>query len=106
VYCKDALFYDFKCEGKLKFLSNFPYYDFKVRSTNLLVYDDVKIEFFHKGGKSIKAFQFWFNTGFVDSTMILSLEKNMIEKASSDKKCAMFDRNFRIEIHMSEVKSY
>lgn len=38
--------------------------------------------------------------------MILSLEKSGIEKASSDKKCKKFDRNFRIEIHVSEIKNY
>jgi phosphatidylinositol-3,4,5-trisphosphate 3-phosphatase/dual-specificity protein phosphatase PTEN len=106
VKCKDATLYDYKSEGKLKFISNFPYYDFKIRSKSLLVYDDVKIEFFHKSSKSEKAFHFWFNTCFIDSSMVLSIEKKMIEKACSDKKHAIFDKNFRIEVHMSEVKNY
>lgn len=106
VYCKEALIYDYKSENKLEYLSKLPYYDFKIRSKNLLIYDDIKIEFYHKTNKSTKAFHFWFNTSFIDNSMILSLEKNVIEKASSDKKYKKFDRNFRIEVHMSEIKNY
>jgi phosphatidylinositol-3,4,5-trisphosphate 3-phosphatase/dual-specificity protein phosphatase PTEN len=106
VYSKNALVYDYKTEGKLDFLTKLPYYDFKIRSKSLLLYDDVKIEFYHKSSKSVKAFHFWFNTSFIDNSMILSLEKSMIEKASSDKKCKKYDRNFRIEVHVSEIKTY
>jgi len=34
------------------------------------------------------------------------LEKLQIEKAEKDKKHHVFDKNFRIEVHMSEVKNY
>ena len=34
------------------------------------------------------------------------MDKPMIEKASKDKKCVHFDRNFRIEVYMSRIKNY
>ena len=52
VKCKGVVVYDYKQEGKSKFLYKISYYDFKIKSVNLLVYDDVKIEFYHKGGLS------------------------------------------------------
>mmetsp|Transcript_5341 Transcript_5341/g.4922 ORF Transcript_5341/g.4922 Transcript_5341/m.4922 type:complete len:192 (+) Transcript_5341:786-1361(+) len=66
IYCKNVLLYDYKSEGNLKFLSGLPYFDFKINSTTVMAYDDVKIEFFHKNKKSEKAFHFWFNTSFAD----------------------------------------
>ena len=70
------------------------YYDFRIKSTNLLVYNDVKVEFFHVNPlskKKEKAFHFWFNTAFIDQSGVMSLDKPMIEKASKDKKCTKFD---------------
>ena len=34
------------------------------------------------------------------------MDKPMIEKAASDKNCSVFDRNFRMEVYMSEIKNY
>lgn len=71
------------------------YYDFRIKSTNLLVFGDVKIEFFHvnsmAANKREKAFHFWFNTSFIDQSGVISMDKPMIEKASKDKKCTKFD---------------
>lgn len=45
---KDVCIYDYKQEGRTKFLSSLSYYDFRIKNHNLLVYDDVKFEFYHK----------------------------------------------------------
>eukprot|EP00347_Sterkiella_histriomuscorum_P008249 403345808 len=104
---KDTTIYDYKQEGKTKFLSSLSYYDFRIKNHNLLVYDDVKIEFYNKNKLTQKKiFHFWFNTSFIDNSGVLSMDKPMIEKASKDKKCAVFDRNFRIEVYMSRIKNY
>ncbi len=97
----DTVIYDSKSEeqangsGKTKFLQDeLSYYDFRIKSTNLLVYNDVKVEFFHVNPlskKKEKAFHFWFNTAFIDQSGVMSLDKPMIEKASKDKKCTKFD---------------
>ena len=80
------------------------YYDFKIKSEKLLVYDDIKFEFFHRNKLSQqKIFHFWLHTSFLEKSGIVYIEKQMIEKASSDKRCSKFDKNFRIEIHMSET---
>lgn len=34
------------------------------------------------------------------------MDKPMIEKASKDKKCTKFDRNFRMEVYMSKIRNY
>ena len=55
----------------------------------------MKIEFFHvnslAANKKEKAFHFWFHTGFIDQSGVLSMDKPMIEKAAKDKKCTKFD---------------
>lgn len=48
IKCKNMVLYDYKQEGKTKILSSLSYYDFRIKTLNLLVYDDVKIEFYHK----------------------------------------------------------
>ncbi|CDW89841.1 phosphatidylinositol--trisphosphate 3-phosphatase and dual-specificity protein phosphatase pten [Stylonychia lemnae] len=104
---KDTVIYDYKQEGKSKFISSLSYYDFRISKANLLVYDDVKVEFFNKNKLSLKKiFHFWFHTAFIDNSGVLSMDKPMIEKASKDKKCSVFDRNFRIEVYMSKIKNY
>ncbi len=71
------------------------------------MFDDVKIEFYHRNKLTQKkVFNFWFNTSFIDNSGVLSMDKPMIEKAASDKKCRVFDSNFRIEVYMSEIKNY
>lgn len=73
----------------------------------MLVYEDVKIEFYHKTKLSPKKiFTFWFNTSFIDNSGLLSMDKPMIDKAAGDKKCKVFDSNFRMEVYMSEIKNY
>ncbi len=59
---------------------------------------DVKIEFFHKTktGKE-KMFHFWFNTFFVDGT-VLRLPKSEIDKANKDKKHKLFPASFVLEL--------
>jgi hypothetical protein len=89
----DHVIYDSKWEegpngsGKTPFLlDELSYYDFRIKSTSLLVYGDVKIEFFHvnslAANKKEKAFHFWFHTGFIDQSGVLSMDKPMIEKAA------------------------
>jgi len=88
-------------------LNALSYYDFRIKAANLLVLDDVKVEFFHKKLLTQKkVFHFWFNTSFIENSGVLSMDKPMIEKASNDKKNAVFDRNFRIEVYMSQIKNY
>ena len=88
----DCVIYDYKQEGKTKFLQDLSYYDFRIKSASLLVYDDVKVEFFHKNKLAQKkVFHFWFNTSFIDKSGVISMDKPMIEKASKDKKCSRFD---------------
>lgn len=79
------------------------YYDFFINSTELLVFDDVKIQFFHKNQRT---FHFWFNTWFIDSSGQLFLNKNMIDKASGDKHCLKYDINFSMKIFMTKVEEF
>ena len=113
----ENVIYDSKWEesaggaGKAKFLQDeLSYYDFRIKSANLLVHGDVKIEFFHVNQmpphKREKAFHFWFNTSFIDQSGVLSMDKPMIEKAAKDKKCSKFDQNFRIEVYTSQIVNY
>ena len=69
----------------------------------VLIYDDVKIEFFQgpKGDK--KLFHFWFHTSFIDSNGILFINKDMIENAHKDKKFVKYDRNFQIKVQLSRI---
>jgi len=60
----------------------------------VLIYDDVKIEFFNGPNQEKKLFHFWFHTSFVDSNGILLINKDMTENAHKDKKCLKYDRNF------------
>lgn len=80
------------------------YYDFNIKK-NLLVYDDVKIEFFHVKMFSLqKMFHMWFHTSFVDEeTGILPMNKSMIDKVCKDKKHVKYDEYFRIEIYTSKI---
>ncbi len=79
------------------------YHDFFIKSAELLVFDDVKIQFFHKNKKT---FHLWFNTWFIDSSGQLFLNKNMIDKASGDKRCLKYDVNFSMKIFMTRVEEF
>ena len=104
---KDQVIYDYKQEGKTKFLHSLSYYDFRIKSKSLLVFEDVKLEFYHKTKLSQKkVFTFWFHTSFIDSSGVLTMDKPMIDKAAGDKNCKIFDSNFRVEVYMSEIKNY
>lgn len=50
VICKGRIFYDYNKQEKpeVTFLRSISYHDFFINSTELLVFDDVKIQFFHK----------------------------------------------------------
>ena len=66
VICNGFVFYDYNKQEKDrsdKFLRSVSQHDFLIRATELLVYDDVKITFYNE---KKKAFQFWFNTWFID----------------------------------------
>jgi C2 domain of PTEN tumour-suppressor protein len=119
VICKDHVFYDYKNseneekkidgeqrESRSTFLRSISYHDFFIyesEKNELLVYDDVKIQFYHKDEKK---FHFWFNTEFIDSTGQLFLNKEMIDKASGDKKNHFFDKNFSIKVFMTKVDEF
>ena len=60
----------------------------------MLLYDDVKIEFYNGQKQEKKLFHFWFNTSFIDSNGVLFINKEMTEEAHKDKKCLKYDRNF------------
>ena len=84
VSCKGHIFYDYKKLEKpdSTFLRSISYHDFfiyeKDEDNELLVYDDVRIQFYHNKGK---VFHFWFNTWFVDKEGFCFLNKEMIDKA-------------------------
>ena len=70
-----------------------------------MIYDDVKIEFYH-GKKREKLFHFWFHTSFIDSNGVLEITKEMTENAHKDKKCKIYDRNFQIRVQLSKIDQF
>ena len=79
------------------------YYDFHIRGKeDLLVYDDVRIQFYN-GNK--KAFHFWFNTFFVDKSGVFYINKWMIDGAHKDKKSIQYDKNFSIKVYMTTIEN-
>lgn len=104
IICKGHIFYDYnKSEKNQVFLRSISYHDFFIKSTEVLVYDDVKIQFFHKNQKT---FHLWFNTWFIDDSGQLFLNKNMIDKASGDKRCLKYDMNFSMKIFLTRVEEF
>ena len=60
---------------------------------------DVRILFYQTQLlKNEKMFKFWFNTNFLPSTGLYEIKKEQIDKASKDKKCKVYQANFKIEI--------
>jgi C2 domain of PTEN tumour-suppressor protein len=79
VSCKGHIFYDYNKKEKPEttFLRSISYHDFFIygkekegKDEELLVYDDVKIQFYHDDKK---CFHFWFNTYFIDKEGYLFL---------------------------------
>jgi phosphatidylinositol-3,4,5-trisphosphate 3-phosphatase and dual-specificity protein phosphatase PTEN len=111
VSCKGHIFYDYNKQEKpeVTFLRSISYHDFFIyqqddkEERELLVYDDVKIQFYHNG---TKVFHFWFNTWFVDKEGFLFLNKEMIDKACSDTKHLKYDKNFSIKVFMTKIDSF
>eukprot|EP00742_Colponemidia_sp_Colp-10_P003120 GILJ01003323.1.p1 GENE.GILJ01003323.1~~GILJ01003323.1.p1 ORF type:complete len:663 (-),score=63.55 GILJ01003323.1:227-1957(-) len=70
----------------------------------LVVYDDVKLEFYHNAlmGKE-KMFQLWFHTSFVQNNY-LEVPKAVIDKAFKDKACKKYDADFKVCIYFSSAE--
>ncbi len=81
-----------------------PFFDFVVpRCENILLGEDVHIVFFVKAplkGKK-KLLHFQFHTSFVDSNGVLTLNKNLIDKAAKDKDHRLFPESFKIQVFMT-----
>ena len=132
VFCKYTLFYDsFKHAKPLFIAPNQPHNDFipvfgpkqfedpedvqanqklNERGTytlgdQVLVYDDVKIEFYQGEKQQKKLFHFWFHTSFIDNG-VLTINKDMTENAHKDKKCQRYDRNFQIKVQLSTIDNF
>jgi hypothetical protein len=110
--CKGHIFYDYNKKEKPEntFLRSISYHDFFIHANEkegkeeeLLVYDDVKIQFFHNDKK---CFHFWFNTYFVDKEGYLFLNKEMIDSACGDTKNLKYDKNFSIKVFMTKVDNF
>lgn len=106
VVCQNQVFYQGKVDND-SYLQLESYHDFNI-GRNLLVYDDVKIEFFHRSMLGMKKiFYFWFNTSFIDAkNQMFEANKSMIDKANKDKKHIVFDENFRVEVYMSKLQNF
>ena len=104
VICKGHVFYDWRKQEKMgvQHIRNASYFDFNIRSKDLLVYDDVRIQFY--SGKKT-AFHFWFNTFFIDRSGMFYINKAMIDDAHKDmKKNLIYDKNFSIKVYMTQVE--
>ena len=73
----------------------------------LIVEGDVQVVFYrnHMLGKKEKIFKFWFNTNFVPNNgNIIEFNKKSIDIACKDKNCKYFKSEFKIEVHLANVK--
>ena len=73
----------------------------------LIVEGDVQVVFYrnHMLGKKEKIFKFWFNTNFIPNNgNIIEFNKKSIDIACKDKDCKYFKSEFKIEIHLENVK--
>ena len=68
----------------------------------LIVEGDVQVVFYrnHMLGKKEKIFKFWFNT----NGNIIEFNKKSIDIACKDKDCKYFKSEFKIEVHLANVK--
>ena len=104
IICKGHVFYDWNADEtdknkRFQLVRNISYLDFSIRSdTNLLVYDDVRIQFYHNGKT---AFHFWFNTFFIDRSGVFYIGKDMIDGPHKDKRNLQYDKNFSIKVYMT-----
>ena len=73
----------------------------------LIVEGDVQVVFYrnHMLGKKEKIFKFWFNTNFIPNNgNIIEFNKKSIDIACKDKNCKYFKSEFKIEVHLANVK--
>ena len=73
----------------------------------LIVEGDVQVVFYrnHMLGKKEKIFKFWFNTNFIPNNgNIIEFNKKNIDIACKDKDCKYFKSEFKIEVHLANVK--
>ena len=73
----------------------------------LIVEGDVQVVFYrnHMLGKKEKIFKFWFNTNFIPNNgNIIEFNKKSIDIACKDKDCKYFKSEFKIEVHLANVK--
>lgn len=60
----------------------------------VLVYDDIKIQFFHGPKGEKKLFHFWLHSSFINDDEPFIINKQMTEDVLKDKKHKKYDRNF------------
>lgn len=72
----------------------------------MLVYDDVKIEFYNGKNQDKRIFHFWFHTSFIDSNGVFLINRQMTEQVIKDKKYKIYDRNFQVKVQMSKIGNY
>ena len=76
-----------------------PFLEFPMNIGGISVCGDVRILFYQTQLlKNEKMFKFWFNTNFLPSTGLYEIKKEQIDKACKDKKCKVYQANFKIEI--------
>ena len=65
VICQGHIFYNYRKSEKIenKLVRGQSYIDFFIRKKNLLVFEDVRVQFY---SNKKPAFHFWFNTRFID----------------------------------------
>ena len=78
--------------------------DFDLSHHAVRVRGDVKLIFFDHDIFSApdKLCHTWFNTAFIDNNYLL-LHKDVLDRASKDTKCAMFDPAFKLELFLDKA---
>ena len=76
-----------------------PFLEFPMNVGGISVCGDVRFLFYQTQLlKNEKMFKFWFNTNFLPSSGLYEIKKEQIDKACKDKKCKVYQANFKIEI--------